>query len=250
MGRDIEAGADGDMPSDGLPSGADPAHTPADPGAVQGGQPSDAMTHAKIGNTPQASLVGKPAAANGGSSLPATGGGKSGNMVPMIAGIGGGAAAVAAGGGVAALTTGGGSSSTLGLAGQDAGLPGHELASGSQPNLGGGHSNESSEENSPKNDVVVSRAGGLAPEDVVTTMTFDSLGFMQSPTEGQLMVVPTTDAVAPSPAVVEQAMVNAQMNGEPVEQAIAMTLNDHGFGVYHRSNEDALSGVLQLISKY
>jgi hypothetical protein len=259
MGRPVEQGPDGALPEDGMPAAPNGDHTPASPGGGQSGSPGGTVKPATIGPAKNAPLISHPAAANDGAEVVpgaariASGGG---NVVPLVGGIGAAAGAVAIGGGVAAMTTGGAGSyagnAALDLSAQEMGLPANQLYADQQPDFDfdGAGDEGSSDKKNTANDVAVSRAGGLAPEDVVTTVSYDSLGFMQSPVEGQMMIVPTSDSVPPSPAVIEQAMVNAQMNGEPVEQAIASTLGDHGYGVYHRSGDDALGGILQLLNTY
>jgi hypothetical protein len=91
----------------------------------------------------------------------------------------------------------------------------------------------------------LSRAGGLAPEDVYETVSHDSLSFLQTPGEGQLMVVPTEGAQAIDNARLSSAMVDAQMDGVPVGDAVSQTLSDSGYVVYQRGWGDYVGEFVQ-----
>ena len=66
-------------------------------------------------------------------------------------------------------------------------------------------------------------------------MSPTNVGFLQSPSEGQLMVVPTDGATTLNEAELSSAMVEAQMQGKPVSGVVSQTLGTRGYAVYQRA---------------
>jgi len=80
----------------------------------------------------------------------------------------------------------------------------------------------------------LSRSGGMAATDVASALEGGDLAFMQTPAEGQLMVLPSPGAQALDQSALTNAMVDAQMAGTPVGDAVAMSLQESGYTVYRR----------------
>jgi hypothetical protein len=78
------------------------------------------------------------------------------------------------------------------------------------------------------------RDGGLTASDVSSTVSTDEPTFLMSPGEGQLMTVPGESAQPLDQGVLSRSMVDAQMDGQPVSQALASTLDGMGYTVYQR----------------
>ncbi|MBI4701653.1 MAG: DcrB-related protein, partial [Deltaproteobacteria bacterium] len=89
--------------------------------------------------------------------------------------------------------------------------------------------------------VALSRAGGLAGADVAGTVNPRGLSFLQSPSDGQIMVVPTDKAVPLDSAELDRRMVHAQMNGTPAKGALSDALGENGYAVYERPAGDYAS---------
>jgi type VI secretion system secreted protein VgrG len=91
---------------------------------------------------------------------------------------------------------------------------------------------------------IVTRSGAFGADSVARAVNGNGphgATFLQSPNEGQLMVVPT-QAARPIPAHVLRAeVVEHQMSGMPSSDAYAAALKDHGYAVYERP-WDSLSG--------
>ncbi|MBW2456064.1 MAG: type VI secretion system tip protein VgrG [Deltaproteobacteria bacterium] len=88
---------------------------------------------------------------------------------------------------------------------------------------------------------VVSRNGGLSAGDVAKGFDGHSPTFLQSPGEGQLMAVPNANAQPVDAAALNESLVNAQMDGQPMSGAIASSLTDRGYTVYQRDTGDYTS---------
>jgi hypothetical protein len=86
----------------------------------------------------------------------------------------------------------------------------------------------------PAEPVMLTRMGGLVAEDIAGTVSPSQVGFLQTPAEGQLMVVPSDRAAALSPAEVQSTMLDAQMDGRPVKSAVSGLLAERGYAVYER----------------
>lgn len=81
---------------------------------------------------------------------------------------------------------------------------------------------------------VTSRAGGIGAHDVVSAVRPGQLGFLQSPAEGQRMIVPTERALALDPSAVNQHLVEAQLQGKAPAAAMNDLLDASGYAVYQR----------------
>lgn len=82
--------------------------------------------------------------------------------------------------------------------------------------------------------LVVSRNGGLASHDFTTAVGPQSVGFFQSPSEGQMMVIPTEQAAPLSEAMMTTHLVDAQLAGTPASSAVSDVLQANGYAVYQR----------------
>jgi Rhs element Vgr protein len=80
----------------------------------------------------------------------------------------------------------------------------------------------------------VSQRGGLAAKDVAGAVSDKGPSVLQSPGDGQLLVVPKDGAAAVDPSKLSSMMVDAQMEGQAVDGAIASALQDQGYAVYKR----------------
>jgi hypothetical protein len=85
--------------------------------------------------------------------------------------------------------------------------------------------------------ISTSRAGALAPSDVASTVRPDEVSFLQSPSDGQLMMVPSDAAKPIDQAAFGSSVVDAQMAGNS-QAAMAQTLSDSGYVVYERGTGD------------
>ena len=88
---------------------------------------------------------------------------------------------------------------------------------------------------------VISQSGGIAAGDVASAVNSDGPSFLQTPGEGQLMVLPNEGAGAIDQVKLQAAMVDAQMQGKPVSSAIADSLGQQGYEVYSRGWGDWFS---------
>ena len=89
---------------------------------------------------------------------------------------------------------------------------------------------------------IVTRSGGFGAPSVAQAVN-DTPGatFLQSPNEGQLMIVRTQAARAISPEHLSAGVVEHQMSGMPSSDAFTAVLTDHGYAVYERP-WDSVSG--------
>jgi type VI secretion system secreted protein VgrG len=82
---------------------------------------------------------------------------------------------------------------------------------------------------------IVTRAGGFGGEGMATAINGTSgATFLQSPSEGQLMVVRTQSSLPLSPAEVSAKVVDQQMNGLSSSDAFAAVLKQKGYAIYER----------------
>ena len=95
----------------------------------------------------------------------------------------------------------------------------------------------------------LSRRGGLAGNDVSDVVSSTDVSFLQSPGDGQLMVVPTDTASALDSAKVSAAMVEGQMNGTNVSTSLAGSLQESGYAVYSRGWGDWVGEFVQVASR-
>lgn len=84
----------------------------------------------------------------------------------------------------------------------------------------------------------VARAGGLASGDVAAAVNPRELGFLATPSEGQLMVIPTEAASHLDEALLSARIVDAQMQGASVDSAVSQALEESGYAVYTRGHGD------------
>jgi hypothetical protein len=97
--------------------------------------------------------------------------------------------------------------------------------------------------------VMLTRTGGLSATDVAGTVRPSNVAFLQTPGEGQLMVVPTETAAALSEAELGSAMVDAQMQGRPVSSAVSEVLGQRGYAVYERAWGDFWGELVRVAPK-
>lgn len=82
---------------------------------------------------------------------------------------------------------------------------------------------------------IVTRPGAFGGDSVARAVNgTDGATFLQSPSEGQLMVLRTQASVPISPSTLTSHVVEHQMNGMPSSDAFAAVLKDHGYAVYER----------------
>ncbi|MBI4954318.1 MAG: hypothetical protein HY908_20000, partial [Myxococcales bacterium] len=93
------------------------------------------------------------------------------------------------------------------------------------------------------------RPGGLAASDLASNVGSEGLTFLQSPSEGQLMVVPTRHAVPLDGAALEGSLVDAQMDGRPVGDAMSGALEEKGYLVYRRPAGDFWGELVRVATK-
>ena len=91
----------------------------------------------------------------------------------------------------------------------------------------------------------LAKRGGLGPNDFASTVKQDGPAFLQSPGDGQLMVVPEPGAKAIDPGAMRATMAQAQMTGQPVSKAVADSLGQQGYSVYTREYGDYTSAFIQ-----
>lgn len=91
----------------------------------------------------------------------------------------------------------------------------------------------------------LAKRGGLGANDFVATVKQDGPAFLQSPGDGQLMVVPEQGARALDATTMQAAMAQAQMSGKPVSTAVADVLGQQGYTVYTREYGDYMSAFIQ-----
>ncbi len=91
----------------------------------------------------------------------------------------------------------------------------------------------------------LAKRGGLGTNDFIDTVKQDGPAFLQSPGDGQLMVVPEQGARALDSASMNAAMAKAQLTGKPVNTAMAEALSAQGYTVYTREFGDYMGPFLQ-----
>jgi hypothetical protein len=84
------------------------------------------------------------------------------------------------------------------------------------------------------------RRGGLAPGDVASTVHPGGMSVLQTPQDGQLMVVASQSATPLEPDALTRAAVDAQMAGRPAAQGMSDALAQQGYAVYERPWGDFL----------
>jgi type VI secretion system secreted protein VgrG len=84
----------------------------------------------------------------------------------------------------------------------------------------------------------LSRQGGLGAGDYASTVKPDAPSFLQSPSDGTLMVVPEQGARPVDAGGLKTAMVDAQMAGQPASAGVAGQLSQQGYTVYSRPYGD------------
>ena len=90
---------------------------------------------------------------------------------------------------------------------------------------------------------MVTRAGGFGGEGIANAVNGNTgATFLQSPSEGQLMVMRTQASVPLSPAEISAKVVDHQMNGLSAGDAFAGALRDRGYVVYERPWDSEAGG--------
>ena len=93
---------------------------------------------------------------------------------------------------------------------------------------------------------IVTRPGGFGGDSVARAVNgTEGATFLQSPSEGQLMVLRTQASVPISPSLLTSHVVEHQMNGMPSSDAFAAVLKDHGYAVYERPWDSTAGEFLQ-----
>jgi type VI secretion system secreted protein VgrG len=98
-----------------------------------------------------------------------------------------------------------------------------------------------------KSGTVLTRDGGLTSSDVASSVGTDGPSYLQTPAQGQLMVVPSEGAQPLDEARIRAAMVEAQMDGKPVTPAIARSLEEQGYTTYQRGWDDWWGALKRLV---
>ncbi|APR86660.1 Rhs element Vgr protein [Minicystis rosea] len=89
---------------------------------------------------------------------------------------------------------------------------------------------------------IVTRSGAFGADTVARSVNgTNGATFLQSPNEGQLMIVPTQGARPVAANLLSAQVVEHQMSGMPSSDAFAAVLKEHGYLVYERP-WDSLSG--------
>jgi hypothetical protein len=89
---------------------------------------------------------------------------------------------------------------------------------------------------------IVTRPGAFGAKSVAGAVNGNSgATFLQSPNEGQLMILPTQGARQVAPDVMSAQVVEHQMSGMPASDAYTAVLKDHGYAVFERP-WDSVSG--------
>ena len=90
---------------------------------------------------------------------------------------------------------------------------------------------------------MVTRAGGFGGEGIANAVNGNTgATFLQSPSEGQLMVMRTQASMPLSPADISARVVDHQMNGLSAGDAFAGALRDHGYVLYERPWDSEAGG--------
>jgi type VI secretion system secreted protein VgrG len=90
---------------------------------------------------------------------------------------------------------------------------------------------------------IVTRAGGFGGEGMAQAINSNTgATFLQSPSEGQLMVMRTQASLPLSPADISARVVDHQMNGLSTGDAFAGALRDHGYVLYERPWDSEAGG--------
>jgi type VI secretion system secreted protein VgrG len=90
---------------------------------------------------------------------------------------------------------------------------------------------------------IVTRAGGFGGEGIANAVNGNTgATFLQSPSEGQLMVMRTQASTPLSPADISARVVDHQMNGLSSGDAFAGALRDHGYVLYERPWDSEAGG--------
>ena len=124
--------------------------------------------------------------------------------------------------------------------GAGAGAP---AASGLQSAIGGGGLPSVAALPPVPESAIVTRAGGFGGEGIANAVNSNTgATFLQSPSEGQLMVMRTQASMPISPAEMSARVVDHQMNGLSAGDAFAGALRDHGYVLYERPWDSELGG--------
>src|SRR5690606_36235788 len=80
----------------------------------------------------------------------------------------------------------------------------------------------------------ISQPGALSATEVAAGVSDQTSVLLQSPSDGQILVVPSAGAERVDRAALSAAMVEAQMEGAAAKQGMAEALADRGYTVYTR----------------
>ncbi len=133
-----------------------------------------------------------------------------------------------------------GGSPNLPLPGPQAQGPGFlqqvgNAAQGASGSASGAVANAPSAPGAVAQSAIVTRAGGFGGEGMAQAINGTSgATFLQSPSEGQLMVVRTQSSLPLSPAEVSAKVVDQQMSGLSSSDAFASVLKQKGYAIYER----------------
>jgi type VI secretion system secreted protein VgrG len=94
----------------------------------------------------------------------------------------------------------------------------------------------------------VSQPGALSAGDVAASVSEETALLLQSPGDGQILVMPAAGAARVDPQAVSAAMVEAQMEGTPASTGIAEALAERGYAVYTRPWGDWQGPFVQVAS--
>lgn len=84
----------------------------------------------------------------------------------------------------------------------------------------------------------LSQPGGLSASDLAKHVSSETPSLLQSPGDGQLLVIPGQGAKALDASALSAKVVDAQMAGNPAAKGMAQALSEQGFTVYERSWDD------------
>jgi len=94
----------------------------------------------------------------------------------------------------------------------------------------------------------LSQPGGLSASDLANHVSSETPSLLQSPGDGQLLVIPSEGAKAVDAGTLSSRVVDAQMAGRPAAKGMADALAEQGFSVYERPWNDWFGPFVQAAS--
>lgn len=91
----------------------------------------------------------------------------------------------------------------------------------------------------------LSQPGGLSASDLAKHVSSETPSLLQSPGDGQLLVIPSQGAKVLDAGALSSKVVDAQMGGSPAAKGMAEALAEQGFTVYERPWDDWLGPFVQ-----